>query len=108
MEIIEAIEKIGIPGTVVLAVILAGRALWSFFYSTYWPAFCERQRREEERRDQETLRDREQIVWMVEKLAEVSAALQRVVTQMERVERACCGGRTGDTQPLPQATRSEN
>lgn len=89
MEIIEAIEKIGIPGVIVLTAILAGRSIWSFFQDVYWPHCCERQRREEERREREAQREADQATWLVERLADISANLQRVADRMDRLERAC-------------------
>jgi len=89
MEYIQAISEVGLPGFSILAILLAGRAVWNFYQNTYWPYFCQRQQLDAERREREAKRDADQTTWLVEKLADVSANLQRVADRMDRLERAC-------------------
>ena len=89
MELIDAIGEVGIPGFLILALVLGGRSVWAFFQDVYWPHYCQRQQREEERRERETAREADQATWLIERLADVSAHLQRIADRMDRLERAC-------------------
>lgn len=110
MELIEAIERIGIPGVLMLAIVLGAKVLWDFFQETYWPQYCRRMEREEERRLQEAARESDQWTWIVQEISNHSNQLQRVIERMDRLEMACREKAASiyETQPIPQIDRDDS
>ena len=91
MEFVEAAEKIGLPGAVVIAVILAGMSVWRFYQSDIWPYQKARMEREFITQQERDERDYEQQRVLALALNDQSHEISRIIERLDRIEQRCIG-----------------